>query len=147
MLDKAILRSNIYGVWASIILIGVYFAILSLLSGWGFAIDQFSMFWYFVVSLAIGFGVQVGLYAYLKYLIKSGRGSGKVLGVTGVTSTATMISCCTHYLANLLPILGVAGIVTFVAQYQVQFFWVGIFFNIAGIGYMASKIAKFKKQS
>jgi len=145
MPNKTVLRSSIYGILASVILLEIYFAVLSLLSGWGFAKDQFLMFWYFVVALAVGFGVQVGLYTYLKYLIKSDRESGKVLGVTGVTSTATMISCCTHYLANLLPILGVAGVVTFVTQYQIQFFWVGIILNFSGIVYIAGKVIKYKR--
>jgi Cu+-exporting ATPase len=110
----------------------------------GFWPKQFSNYWFFVVSLALGFGIQIGLFVYLRNLVKDGRVSGKVLGVTGTTSTAAMISCCTHYLANLLPILGVAGPVTFIAQYQVQLFWLALLFNFGGITYMASKISKFK---
>ena len=146
MFNKIILKSIIYGGLASVILLGVYFTILSLVSGWSFVQNQFFSFWYFIVSLAVGFGIQIGLYTYLKNLIKSGQGSGKILGVTGTTSTAAMISCCTHYFANLLPILGVAGIVTFVAQYQTRLFWVGLFFNFLGILYISNQIIKFKKR-
>ncbi|KKU66695.1 MAG: hypothetical protein UX89_C0019G0015 [Parcubacteria group bacterium GW2011_GWA2_47_16] len=135
----------LYGILASTVLLGVYFAVLTLISGWSFAQSQFASFWYFIVSLAVGFGIQVGLYSYLRGLIK-GMGGGKLLGVTGTTSTAAMISCCTHYLANLLPILGVAGIVTFVAQYQTELFWVGILFNLGGIAYMISRILRFSAQ-
>lgn len=131
---------------AALTMLSIYFAVLTFVSGWNFAQDQFSNFWYFIVSLAAGFGIQIGLYMYLKNLIKSGQGSGKVLGVTGTTSTAAMISCCTHYLANLLPIFGIAGAVTFVAQYQVQLFWMGLLFNVGGATYMAGKITKIKKQ-
>ena len=145
MPNNAILKPIVYGISASIVLLGIYFVVLSLLSGWEFAQGQFSMFWYFIVGLAVGFGVQVGLYIYLKYLIKSNREGGKILGVTGVTSPATMISCCTHYLVNLLPILGVMGVVTFVAQYQIQLFWVGIVSNLGGILYIASKIIKCRR--
>ena len=138
-------KSILYGTLASFLLLGVYFAVLTLVSGWGFALSQFSNFWYFIVSLAFGFGIQIGLYTYLRNLIHGGTGSGKVLGVTGTTSTVAMISCCTHYLVNLLPILGTIGVVTFAAQYQVEFFWVGLLSNIGGIVYIGSKIAKFKK--
>ena len=131
---------------AAFIMLGVYFAVLTLVSGWNFAQDQFSNFWYFIISLAAGFGIQIGMYVHLKDLIKGGKGTGKVLGVTGATSTAAMISCCTHYLANLLPILGMAGAVTFVAQYQVHLFWVGLLFNVGGAIYMVGKISKIKKQ-
>ena len=129
---------------ASAILLGIYFAVLSLVSGWGFAQSQFASFWYFIVSLAIGFGIQIGLYTYLRNLIHNGNSSGKVLGVPGTPSTAAMISCCTHYLVNLLPILGIAGIATFVALYQIELFWVGLIFNLAGILYMTSIILKFQ---
>jgi len=143
MQEKLIQKSILYGSLACGLLLGVYFAVLTLVSGWDFAQDQFSQFWYFIVSLAAGFGVQIGLYAYLRNLIKGMHGGGKVLGVTGTTSSAAMISCCTHYLANLLPILGTVGIVTFVAQYQVELFWIGLLFNLGGIYYMANKVIKF----
>src|SRR3990167_5601074 len=144
MLNKTT-KSILYGILASLILLVVYFAILTLVSGWIFALEQFASYWYFVVSLAVGFGVQIALYQYIKSLVHSGKGMGKVVGVSGTTSTSAMISCCAHYLVNLVPILGVTGLATFAAQYQVKLFWVGIFFNIAGVVYMINRIIKFKK--
>lgn len=142
-MTTGIAKSIFYGTLASIILLAVYFVVLTLVSGWNFALSQFSQFWYFIMTLALGFGIQIGLYVHLRGLIKNGHhGEGKVLGVTGTTSTAAMISCCTHYLANLLPILGTVGIVTFVAQYQTELFWVGLLFNLGGIFYIANKVIK-----
>ena len=86
------------------------------------------------------------MYAYLKNIIRSGQGNGKILGVTGTTSTAAMISCCAHYLTNVLPVLGAVGIITFVAQYQIQFFWIGLAFNLGGIVFMFRKIIESNKQ-
>lgn len=142
---KQTLRAGIYGIIASGILLILYFIIVTFVSGWGFARDQFSAYWYFIVSLAVGFGIQIGLYAYLRNSIKGLRGDGKIVGVTGVTSTAAMVSCCVHYLANLLPILGVVGVVTFVTQYQVQLFWLGLFFNLGGILFILHRIIRFKR--
>lgn len=122
------------------LLLGVYFAVLSLVSGWSFAQSQFVQFWYFIVSLALGFGIQIGLYFYLRGVVRNRHGEGTVVGVTGATSTAAMISCCVHYLANLLPILGAVGMVTFVAQYQIELFWIGIGFNLLGILLLAHRI-------
>lgn len=59
---------------------------------------------------------------------------------SGTTSTAAMISCCAHYLANVLPVIGAAGVVTLVAQYQVELFWVGLGFNAAGIVFIGSRV-------
>jgi Cu+-exporting ATPase len=140
-----IAKSTLYGMLASAVLLGVYFAVLTLVSGWSYALSQFVTYWYFIVSLTIGFGIQIALYQYIKSLVHSGQGMGKVVGVSGTTSTAAMISCCAHYLVNLVPILGVTGLATFVAQYQVKLFWVGILFNILGIVYMVNRIIKFKK--
>lgn len=138
-------KSTLYGMLASAILLGVYFAVLTLVSGWSYALSQFADFWYFIISLVVGFGIQIALYQYLKGLVHSGQGMGKVVGVSGTTSTAAMISCCAHYLVNLVPILGITGLATFVAQYQIKIFWVGLAFNIFGIGYMVTRIIKFKK--
>src|SRR3989338_6790811 len=116
MLNKTT-KSILYGILASSILLVVYFAILTLVSGWTFALEQFASYWYFIISLTVGFGIQITLYQYIKSLVHSGQGMGKIVGVSGTTSTAAMISCCAHYLVNLVPILGVTGLVTFVAQY------------------------------
>ena len=139
-----IVKSIFYGTVAGVILLGLYFAILTLISGWNFAQSQFYSFWYFIISLSAGFGMQVGLYAYLKNLIKNGGRGGGVVGVTGTTSTAAMISCCAHYLTNLIPILGTVGIITFIAQYQIQLFWIGLMFNLGGILYIANQVRKAK---
>lgn len=124
-------------------LLGVYLLVLTAVSGWEFMLGQFFEFWYFIVSLAIGFGIQIGLYAYLRGAIHGQNGSGKVVAVSGTTSTAAMISCCSHYLVNILPALGTAGVVTLVAQYQVELFWVGLIANAAGILYIGNKVLKF----
>lgn len=134
-----------FGALASVTLLGIYFTVLTLVSGWKFAQGQFAVFWYFIVSLAVGFGIQIGLYAYLRSLIRTNNGSARMLGVTGTTSTAAMISCCSHYLVNILPVLGAVGVITFISQYQVQLFWVGLAFNLGGILYMVNKINEFKK--
>ena len=145
IIQKVFQKSVFYSLLASLGLLAFYFTIVTLISGWGFAREQFEQFWYFLIPLAIGFGLQVGLYVYLKNLVRDQKLNGKVLAATGTTSTAAMISCCSHYLANLLPFLGIAGLVTFVSQYQVQLFWIGLAFNLSGIAYMLNKIIKFSK--
>jgi Cu+-exporting ATPase len=135
------------GVLATAGLLGFYFLILSLVSDWAFAVDQFATFRYYIISLAIGFGIQIGLYTYLRGAIQSHCSSGKVVAVSGTTSTVAMISCCAHYLANILPVIGAAGLITLVGQYQVELFWVGLASNAAGILYVASKVVQFSRAS
>ncbi|OGD89473.1 hypothetical protein A3J17_05150 [Candidatus Curtissbacteria bacterium RIFCSPLOWO2_02_FULL_40_11] len=143
--QKIILTSSLKGFLGTALLLIFYFSIVTLISGWQFAQDQFSKFWYFILVLAFGFGIQIGLYSYLKSAIHQNI-SAKILATSGTTSTAAMISCCAHYLVNVLPILGVSGVITLISQYQVQFFWVGLIFNFAGITYMAGKVYQFSKR-
>ncbi|MEO8331485.1 MAG: hypothetical protein ABI479_03565 [Gallionella sp.] len=139
-------KSVKFGIVAFMLMLAVYFGVVSLISGMNFALEQFTKFWYFIVALALGFGIQVGLYTYLKNLVGQHGASGKVVAVSGTTSTAAMVSCCAHYLVNILPIVGVTGFLTVVAQYQIELFWLGLAFNTAGILYIAPKVINAAKE-
>jgi len=140
-----VFRATINGVIGAAALLVVYFSVVSFISGRPFALSQFSRFWYFIVPLAAGFGVQIGLYTYLRNAVHQKNSSGSVLAVSGTTSTAAMLSCCAHYLVNILPIIGITGIVSLVGQYQIQLFWIGLIFNIAGIIYIGRKVIIFQR--
>lgn len=133
------LKPLIAGTLAFLAMLGVYFGVLTLVSGWDFTVSEFARFWYYVLALAVGFGVQIGLYLYLKQQLAHHH-AGKMVIASSTTSTAAMISCCAHYLANVLPVIGAAGVVALVAQYQVELFWVGLVFNAAGIVFIGSRV-------
>ncbi|MBI2958815.1 MAG: hypothetical protein HYY28_00745 [Betaproteobacteria bacterium] len=141
-MGKAILAA----IAASGALLGIYFGVLSLVSGWDFTVEQFLAYRYFVLALAGGFGVQVGLFVHLRALVRGAREQGVVLATSGTASTAAMVSCCAHYVANVAPIIGAVGLVTFATQYQVELFWVGLAFNAAGILYITSKVVQASKE-
>ena len=145
--QKIILTSVLKGFLGALLLLSFYFSTITLISGWDFTESQFAKYWYFILSLAMGFGIQVGLYTYLKNSIRRKNISAHLLTISGSTSGAAMISCCSHYLANILPILGISGFITFVTQYQVQFFWVGLALNLAGIAYMSNNVYLFSKRN
>lgn len=142
-MNNPIKKPFLYGALAIIGMLGMYFSLVSLISGWVFMLSQFSRFWYFIISLAVGFGIQIGLFTYLKSLIHGSHHSGKMVALTGTTSTAAMISCCAHYLVNILPFLGATAFATIVSQYQIQFFWLGLLFNFVGVAFITSRIIKF----
>ena len=139
---KIIQGSALKGLLGTSLLLVFYFVIVTSISGWNFAQDQFLRFWYFILVLAFGFGIQVGFYSYLKSAVHQNV-SAKVVATSGATSTAAMISCCAHYLANILPILGITGLITLITQYQIQLFWAGLIANLTGILYMANKVFGF----
>ena len=137
-------KSIITGFVAGLSLLGVYFLILNLVSGWEFTRIQFKGNWYWVVGLAAGFGTQVGLFTYLRALHRA-KVSGKIIAASGTTSAIAMISCCAHYLVNILPIIGISGVAIFLGQYQTELFIVGAVSNLAGISYLLSKAKKIKQ--
>jgi Cu+-exporting ATPase len=128
------------GTLAFLIMLGIYFGVLTLVSGWDFTVSQFAQYWYYVLPLALGFGIQMGLYVYLRQRLAHHHTGGKVVVASGATSTGAMLACCTHYLANILPVIGAAGAVTLVAQYQVELFWVGLAFNLGGIIFIGNRV-------
>ena len=129
-----------YGTLAFGLLLALYFGVLTLVSGWKFTVSQFNDFWYYILPLGAGFGLQVALYIRLRELLHQSKDARTMMAASGTTSPAAMISCCAHYLVNIAPVLGATGVITFAAQYQVEFFWVGIAFNAAGIAYIGNKL-------
>lgn len=130
-------RPIIFGVVGGLALLALYFTILTAISGWRFAWVQFDDTWQWIIALAAGFGLQIGLYTHLR--ARHRAGSGKIAAVSGTTSTVAMISCCAHYAVNILPFLGATGIATFAGIYQTELFLIGIASNLAGIFYLLNK--------
>jgi len=144
--QNAILKSFITGAIAGLILLAFYFIVLNFVSGWEYTLKQFDDNWYYIMLLSLGFGIQVGLFVFLKEIVRNKTDqSGKIIAISGTTSTAAMIACCSHYLVNILPVIGVTGMVAFAAQFQTELFWVGIISNTLGIIYILRRVIKATK--
>jgi Cu+-exporting ATPase len=127
-------------------LFALYLGLLSAVSGWAFTLDQLASYWPYILALAAGFGLQIGLYTRLKQVV-GGLGSHRtVVAASGTTSTAAMVSCCAHYLTNLLPVLGASGLAALVSQYQVQTFWFGLAASAAGTAFVASRLVNATRE-
>lgn len=133
-------RPLVWAVAAFTALIALHLGVVSLVSGWAFTLRELTEYWHYIVSLAAGFALQVGLFARLRLLVAKAAGTRTVMATSGTTSAAALVtcatSCCTQSLAILAPILGATGLITFVSQYQVQFFWAGLAINAAAIAYL-----------
>ena len=95
--------------------------------------------------MSIGFGIQIGLYLYLKQLSTKRHYAHCAVATSGTTSGVAMLACCSHYLANILPVIGAAALVSIIAEYQIGFFWLGLVFNGAGLAYMLWQVAAARK--
>jgi hypothetical protein len=94
-----------------------------------------------------GFGVQMGLYTYLKTVIHAAaRGTGALAGAGGGTSTAAMVACCAHHVTDVLPLLGLSAAATFLAEYRIPFMVVGLITNLIGIGVIGFLIVRQRRR-
>jgi copper chaperone CopZ len=130
----------VLGVLALAGLLTVYLGLITLAQSWSHAVEQLSEDRWFVAAISIGFGTQVGLFAYLRWLHGTAAAGG-VAASTG-TSTAAMLACCAHHLTDILPMIGVAGVAVFLNVYKTPFLWLGIVMNVFGIAYMAWQIRR-----
>lgn len=124
-------KSTFYGLIASLSLMILYGATMTLLSGWDAAIEQFQALWFLMLPLSIGFGIQVSFYMKLKVAIK--QKTKHTLATSGVASSAGMLACCAHHLTDVLPFLGFSAISILLTKYQIPILLVSIGVNIYGI--------------
>src|SRR3989344_3128969 len=130
--DKYIL----IGLSASGLLLLFYFIVSSLLGGFQFAVDNFIQLWYWMVPLVVGFGIQMGMFFYVKNEMHK-KAAAEAAASTGI-STGAMVACCAHHIADIAPFLGITALGLFLTKYQSTFLLIGISSNVLGITYMAS---------
>jgi hypothetical protein len=122
------------GFIGAIALFSVYLLIVTIAQGWQHAIELLGQDAWLVIPITIGFGSQVGLYTYLRGMLRQGSRSSKMMmGVGGGTSTAAMVACCAHHLADVLPLLGLSAATSFLTAYKIPFMLVGLSMNLIGI--------------
>lgn len=119
------------GVLASVGLLGLYAVTMTLLGGWGAAVEQFRALWYLMVPLAAGFGIQVGLYTKLKTTLQ--QQSKGAITAGGTSAGTAMLACCAHHVTDVLPFLGLSGASIFLTQFQKPILLASLGINILGI--------------
>lgn len=119
------------GVLAAAALLTLYAITMTLLSGWGAAVEQFRALWYLMVPLAAGFGIQVGLYTKLKTTLQ--QQSKGAITAGGTSAGAAMLACCAHHATEVLPFLGLSGFSLFLTQFQKPILLVSLGINVLGI--------------
>jgi len=135
-------RAYLFGAAAALAVIGFYLGMNTLTSDWYFARVQFGEYRWWIISLAIGLGIQVTLFTLFRVNLRGHRlkAAKSSIAASGSVSTAAMMACCSHYLATLIPALGIpflsASAISALAEYQVYFFLAGVISCLFGIGLM-----------
>ena len=141
-------RAYLFGVLAAIAIVGIYLIMNTLTSDWYFAKVQFSEYRWWIFALAIGLGIQVTLYTLFRAHLRGKKktAANSSMAASGGVSAVAMMACCSHYLATVIPLLGVsflsATAVASLAQYQPYFFLAGIVSCLLGIGLMVRMMRK-----
>jgi hypothetical protein len=134
-----------WGITAAMSLLLIYFLIVSIAESFIHAIDQFREIWYWIAMLVVGFGIQAGLYSYIREVLKVRKASGAAtssMAAAGGISTTSMVACCAHHVTDILPILGLSAAVVFLNQYQTLFIVAGVLSNLIGITLMLKIIQR-----
>jgi hypothetical protein len=129
------------GVLAAAALLSVYLGTLTLLQSPAHAWEQLTSDGFWVGLVALGFGVQVGLYAFMRALVHVAKASGAT-AVTGAgtgTSTLGMLACCAHHVSDVAPLIaltgagGLSGAIGFLTEWKFAFIGLGLAMNVVGI--------------
>lgn len=126
-------------------LIGLYLALVSWAQGPEHALELLWGDRVFVGLISAGFGSQVGLFVYLRLLQRAmARESVALAGAGTATSSVSMIACCAHHLADVLPIVGLSGLAVFLVEVRTPLMLLGIATNLVGIVVMLRQLRRIR---
>ncbi len=132
-----------FGLAGGISILILYFGILSFANSFDHALMVFRNLWYWMILLTAGFGIQAGLYTYIRQTLKERtRGATVEVAAAGGISTGSMVACCAHHLTDVLPLLGLSAAAMFLTHYQIPFILLGVASNLVGITLMLNLIKK-----
>jgi hypothetical protein len=143
--NRVVIRSYLWGVSGSALLLAIYFVTLTLSNSLVHAIEEFRALGVWIVLLTAGFGIQTGLFAYVRTSLKARASSAQAtasMAATGGMSATSMVACCMHHVTDILPILGVSAATLFLVKYQSFFLAIGVASNFIGITVMLRLIQK-----
>ena len=142
VIDKYQLGAALRGLVAAFGLMLFYLVVLRLSSGsWLHVITETERLWYWLGLLAVGFGLQIWLVFRLRHHAQH-RLAANSAGIMGTgTSTGAMLACCAHHLAEVLPLVGLAGLAVWLTRYQLSLIVVGLVVNLLSIIYLWRKLS------
>ena len=135
----AVAAPPIAGIAGAAALLGLYLGLVSWAQGPAHARQLLWDDRYFAGSIAAGFGAQIALYTYIR--IAAARAAlASATGVTAAgtsTSTAAMVACCAHHVADALPLIGLSAAAVFLNDYRLPIMGVGLAMNALGVAVLA----------
>lgn len=143
MITRPVAASVLAGIAGSAALVGLYLGVVTWAQGPGHALELLWDDRLFVGLISTGFGTQVGLFTYLRLLQRAmERQSVALAGAGTATSTASMLACCAHHVADVLPLVGLSGLAVFLVEFRTPLMLLGIATNLVGITVMLRELRR-----
>ena len=133
------------GLVGALALVALYLGIVTWAQGADHAIELIWSDRVFVGLISIGFGTQVGLFTYLRLLQGAmARESVALAGTGTAASSISMVACCAHHLAEVLPIIGLSGLAVFLVDFRTPLMLLGITMNLVGVVVMLRQLRRVR---
>ncbi len=127
-------RSVLTGIAAALAMATVYALIVGLASGSVRPLeDQAAADRYLLLAVFVGFGTQVAFLTELRRRHRLRAAAAATGGASAGASVAGMVACCSHHVADLLPVLGASGAAAFLYDYRLLFVVFGLGANAVGV--------------
>ena len=122
------------GIAASLSLIAFYLIVNYLTSGTEGALWNFRNYWYYIVAIDVGFGIQIALYTHIRAFHHSCMSVA-----TGGVSAGSMVACCLHHVTDFVPIFG-TGLSFALSAYTEILMLIGVLSSAVGIAWMLATV-------
>src|SRR3990167_10714419 len=142
---RRVLVAIVLGAAGALARTGLYLGIVTWAQGYEHALELLRDDRLFVGAISLGFGTQVGLFAYVRMLQRAmARSSVALAGAGTTTSSVSMVACCAHHLADALPVVGLSGLAVFPVEFRTPLMLLGIATNLVGIGVMLRQLRRIR---
>jgi 4-hydroxybenzoate polyprenyltransferase len=139
------LRSTLFGTIAAAALLALYVGAITVAQGSAHAIEQLVLDAPYVLAVTLGLGVQVALFSELRTV--NGRHRAGVAATAAGTgaSTAAMLACCAHHVADLLPLVGLSAAAVLLGELKTPLLILGLATNAVAIALIARELRRARR--
>lgn len=121
------------GLAGAIFIVGLYLGLISLAQGPDHAVYQLRVDLPFVLAVATGFGIQIGMFAELRSIRSRHRAAGALSVASAGAGSAAMLACCAHHLVDVVPLVGLSAATIALNDYRTPLMVVSLGINALGI--------------
>ncbi len=142
---RPVLVAGVSAPLAAVALVALYVSVVAALQDWGHAWDLLGQDAWFVAPIAGGFGLQAGMFLYMRSLRAMSRPGTAMAACSSGISGVAMAACCAHHISDLVPVLGLSGAAVFVTDFKTPLAVVGIVSNGVGLLLMGLRLRRIRE--